>query len=95
MAEAGPPEAVALPVEPEPPEVPEVALPPVARAEPSGAVLTAAGSAVAAPVAPVAPELPEAPSRRGRWRCRSNRRRPSRPTWPSPGWRWRRPGWRC
>jgi hypothetical protein len=53
------PAASAGPVLPEAPELPEVALPPVATAVPRMAVLVAVGLDVAAPVDPVGPELPE------------------------------------
>jgi hypothetical protein len=54
-----PPTASAGPVLPDAPELPEVALPPVATAVPRMAVLVAVGLDVAAPVDPVGPELPE------------------------------------
>jgi hypothetical protein len=54
------PTASAGPVLPEAPELPVVALPPVATAVPRIAELFALGVDVAAPVDPVGPELPEA-----------------------------------
>lgn len=53
------PLAIASPVSPDRPELPEVASPPTAIAVPRIPVLIAVGLDVAAPVAPVEPELPE------------------------------------
>jgi len=53
------PKAIAGPVFPDAPELPDLALPPKTNAPPRMAVFNATGLDVAAPVEPVFPEFPE------------------------------------